>query len=244
MSLFTPHLSLLTHLSFLKNMIKKILAVLGLAVLIVSIVLQLLFPKEAAWMPEDFASPIVAFEFLQTNEEVKAFFGPPTAERTQWLDAMIVGHQVDYLYLVLYGLFLAFWGKLAVEETANKAFYFISILAVVAALSDMVENWQLVAIVEQIEQADFNTELQLLYIFTWLKWGSLALALAGTAWYLSQNGKFGKMLLIISGITLVFACLAFLKRSVNTTYFSLGIVLQFVFLIGLSWRNYFRDLKL
>ena len=220
-------------------MTKKLLAALGLAVFIVSIVLQFLFPTEAAWMPDGISSPIVAFEFLQTSEEVKAFFGPSSSERTKWLNEMIIGHQVDYLYLVLYGLFLAAWGRLAVEETAKKGFYLIVVLAVVASFSDMIENWQLVTIVEQIEQSDFSKELRLLYIFTWLKWGSLALALAGVAVYLFPKEWLGKIFSLVSALTLIWGVFAFIDRTA-VMVFSLGIVLQFVLLIVLSWKRYFQ----
>ena len=57
------------------NLTAKILIfIIGLAVLALSVMLQTTFPKEAAWMPEGFSSPVLAFEFLQTNEEVKQFF--------------------------------------------------------------------------------------------------------------------------------------------------------------------------
>jgi hypothetical protein len=80
---------------------KFIILLLGLSVLGTAILLQNTFPKEAAWMPEGFHTPVLAFEFLKTNEEVKEFFGPDRPERDQFIEQMNKGHQYDTIFLVI-----------------------------------------------------------------------------------------------------------------------------------------------
>lgn len=204
----------------------------GIGIIVVSNILKMFFPSSVAWLPEGFSSPILAFEFLQTNREVLQFFGPASPERDAWVTGMNRGHQVDYLYLVVYGLFLASWGLLGFRKTGNKLFYGIIVLAVVAALSDLMENLQLVNIASNLDAGTFETPLKRLFLFTWLKWGSLAFALAGISVYLFKTGFAGKIYMVVSLATLVLGVIAFINRSAFTGYFTLGITVQFVFLIG------------
>lgn len=222
---------------------QKTLPLLATAVAITSLFLTTLFPSEAAWMPEGFTVPIIAYEFLLTNAEVSQFFGPPSAQRAEWVAGMYKGHQWDSLYLVLYSVFLALWGAYAVQQTRQKWFYAVSLLAILAAVSDIFENRQLVAILEILDTSKFDNELSRLFIFTWLKWGSLAIALAGLSLFTKQRGWLGKIHLGIGVLTLILGVVAFFNRSVVTSWFTVGITMQFLLLIILSFMVYWKDRK-
>ena len=229
-----------TELNQQNRKIELLLFILGIGVAVLSIILGVIFPTEVAWMPRGFTTPIIAFEFLQTNQEVIQFFGADSPERTEWIEKMELGHQVDSLYLVVYGLFLAVWGWYAVKTTSNKLCYVVLLLAGLASVSDALENAQLVAICAKIETGVFTEELDRLYLFTWLKWGSLTFALVSLMPYLYKHSRLGRVISTI-GVMTVIACLfAFLGRS-YTTIFTLGITLQFLLLIVLSIVNLYRS---
>lgn len=204
---------------------------LGGGIVIISLVLQFIFPSEIAWMPEGFSSPIIAFEFLLTSEEVLRFFGPPGEARDSWVEAMVSGHKVDGLYLVVYGFFIVVWGWRAQRSSGHRFFFGVMALAVLASVSDLFENRQLVQMATSLEAGVFDQPLKKLFLFTWLKWGSLTLALGGLSLYFWKNGWLGKAYAVISAITLILGIMAFFNRSILTTYFTLGITLLFLFLI-------------
>lgn len=222
---------------------KYLLPFLALLTLGSSLFISSLFPAEAAWMPEGFQVPIIAYEFLQTEAEVQQFFGAPSTEREAWIAAMYKGHQWDYLYLVIYGVFLAAWGYFAVLQTKNQSFYAICILAVLASLSDVFENFQLVAILSKIDTGGMTSELDKLFLFTWLKWGALALALNGLAFFTTRYFKLGKVHLVIGGVTLLLGIVAFFQRSAVTSWFTFGVTLQFLLLMIMSGAIFGRTKK-
>lgn len=212
----------------------------GLGIIVLSQILGATFPKEIAWMPEGFSSPIIAFEFLQSNKEVIDFFGVEGTQRAEWVQSFLKGHQYDNIYLIIYSFFLIFWAIKAAKNTENKAFYFLIPLALHAGFCDWMENQQLDAISTQLSTLEFTPELNKLFIFTWLKWGSLAIALAILGGSLVKKNILGKVLAVLGAITLVLGFLAFFNRSVVTNFFVLGITGQFVLLIVLAGIDVFK----
>jgi len=222
---------------------KKILVVLGLAVMVFSIVLKFVFPNEASQMPDGFNVPIIAYEFLQTDQEVKAFFGPEGEFRDKLVAAMNLGHALDYFFLVLYSGFLAVWGTFCVRQTSNKLFYLATFLALVAAFGDVFENMQLVKIANSLKKSVFATELKNLFLFTWIKWGAIALAFPIIGSCTFKFGWLGKTITFLSYLTLILGIVAFVDRSMVTVLFTKGISILFLLLIVLSILIYFGKVK-
>ncbi len=216
---------------------KKIIFILGILVIIMSLGLTTVFPQEAAWLPDGFTVPIVAYEFLQSDAEVLQFFGTEPSQQKQLVTAMNKGHQLDYIYLCIYALFLAAWGRYAALEKKQVFFNGIIILAAITAVADIGENIQLVSIANQLESGSFAPQLELLYRFTWLKWGALVLSLLGLSPYTIQQDWLGKTLALISVLTFVLSVFAFAERSILTSYFTKGIALQFLLLVLLISRQ-------
>lgn len=202
-------------------------------IIVINLLMIFLFPSEVAWLPEGFTSPIIAFEFLQTPEEVQKLFGSEGVDRTMYLQKMRVGHLADSFYLIFYSTFLGILGWIAAKRSGHQWLYLIVPLAILAGATDAAENLQLVALTYQLDAGDMLAELRYLHLFTWLKWGSLALGLAGLSIYLYQHGFLGKLYSAVSAITVVLAVLAFMNRSVITSFFTLGIVLLFFLLFVL-----------
>ena len=84
-------------------------------------VLLMVFPSKAPWMMDGFFTPVIAFEFIQSQSEVYQLFGLPgsldqlpmgqmmSQEMTQaMIKAMDLGNRLDYIFMVLYTLFFFF----------------------------------------------------------------------------------------------------------------------------------------
>ncbi len=224
--------------------LKILILILGLGIIVLSLVLRSIFPSTVAWMPEGFSTPIIAYEFLLSSEEVLKFFGPAGPLRDSWVESMVTGHKVDTVYLLVYGLFLVSWGWLALKKSGRNFYFAIILLAVMASVCDWFENKQLVQMATALETQDFDKPLKLLLLFTWLKWGSLALALGGLSAYLWAKGWLGKIYSLVSVLTIVLGFMAFLNRSIINTYFTLGITVLFLLLIVLAvWQIWSGESK-
>ncbi|KAA3633718.1 MAG: hypothetical protein DWQ02_12685 [Bacteroidetes bacterium] len=219
-------------INLIKNRKPEILiSILGLGIIILSLILRSIFPTEVPWMPEGFTTPIIAFEFLLTTSEVLMFFGSAGPEQEALVEAMLTGHKIDNVYLVVYGLFLAGWSLLAARKTRNNFFYLLIFFAILASIGDWYENKQLVLIASNLSWGYFDGTLFELWLCTWLKWGSLSITLAGLSFFTWKQGWTGKIFAVVSAITLILGGIAFFERSAITSYFTLGITLGFVLLI-------------
>jgi len=149
---------------------------LGLLVIGMSIVLMIVFPSKAPWMMDGFFTPIIAFEFVQSQSEVYQLFGlagsPDQLSMTQsMIRAMDFGNRLDYIYMVLYASFLFFFSFVCAKNTGQRYYYAGSMLSFVILVADALENIQLLRITAKIASQDFGKELSLLHCFTWIKWG-------------------------------------------------------------------------
>ena len=113
----------------------RIAGLIGLGVIAMSVVLLVVNPREAVAFPEGFVSPIVAFEFAQTVDDLRLLFGAPGSSAQQALIADFnLGNQLDFVYMLLYGAFLAAFGITAVRVSGNKLGYVAAALAVFPGL--------------------------------------------------------------------------------------------------------------
>jgi len=81
----------------------KKIGFVGAAVITMSLILLAVFPSNGSKLPEGFFTPIIAFEFIQTKAEVfQLFVSTDGTIRREMVDAMNLGNQLDYIYMVLY----------------------------------------------------------------------------------------------------------------------------------------------
>jgi hypothetical protein len=221
-----------THPFFLSGLI-------GLAVIAVSVVSLLLFPQSSPGQIDGINSPIIAFEFAQTVEEIEALFGPAgSAERAALALAMDRGNRLDFLYMLLYSAFMFTFAVQAGRLSGKAWLYAGAVLAVAALLGDVLENVQLLAITAKLDSGAFSVELARLYWFTWLKWGSLAVYFVWMGAWLWGNGRFPTLIALASFLTFLLGLLAFIRRGPITEAFTLAIALMFLLLIIYSfWRK-------
>jgi hypothetical protein len=192
---------------------------LGLAVIMMSVLLLFVFPPKAPSLPEGFLTPIIAFEFIQTKTEVIEMFGGENITmRNEMARAMDLGNRLDYVYT-------------CTRLSENKYYYAGAVLALAVLAADALENVQLLGITVNIATGNFDSQLRLLHLFTWIKWGGIALIfLTLSPWFL-KGGRFSKMIGITGIISFILGVSAYMNRSVINEIFSLSVALMFILMI-------------
>ena len=183
-------------------------------------------------MPDGFLTPIIAFEFIQTKAEVyQLFVNTDGSVHHSMIDAMDLGNRLDYIYMVLYSSFLLLF-CVTCAKLSEKKFYYIGVaISLLVLAGDAMENVQLLSITSGIEFGDFDTQLNFLYLFTWIKWGGIvAIFLILMPWF-ARDGKFSKIIGMAGVVTALLGVLSFLNRSVITEIFCLAVGLMFLFMI-------------
>lgn len=206
---------------------------IGLAVIVMSLVNMTVFPQESPGQIAGIGSPIIAFEFAETPEEIYTLFGANGApEQAAMAAAMDQGNRLDYLYMLLYSGFLFTFAITAVRQTNQRWLYGAAVLALLAFVGDALENVQLLAITGKLASGDFTAELARLHWLTWLKWGSLAtyFVVIGVGLW-RGNGRLAKLIAIAGDVTFLLALVAFFQRGPITEPFTLAIAGMFVLLI-------------
>jgi hypothetical protein len=221
---------------FLQNKPFRTTGFIGIVVIAISLILIGINPKEAPAMPDGFKTPILAFEFVKTNQEVIDLFGSDAETRADLVQAFDLGNNVDFVYMVLYSAFLFSFAATAVKQSGHKLFYLGSLLAAVIFLGDLLENVQLLRITAVIDSGNFDPQLALLPIFTWVKWGGLALYfLLLSPYFFSADAIFPRIIGIVAIFVFALGGSAFLNRSALNETYALSVALMFVLMIGYSF---------
>jgi hypothetical protein len=205
---------------------------LGLAVLMMSVLLFFVFPSKAQSLPEGFFTPIVAFEFVQTSTEVREIFGGENITmRNEMARTMDFGNRLDYVYMCLYSAFLMMASVTCAGLSKNKYYYAGVVLALAVLAADALENVQLLGITMNLATGNFDSQLRLLHLFTWIKWGGIALIfLTLSPWFL-QGNRFSKIIGIMGLISFILGVAAYMNHSVINEIFSLSVALMFMLMI-------------
>ena len=204
----------------------------GLAVIAMSVVLLWVFPAKAPLLPQGFFTPIIAFEFVQTPDEVfQMFGGADPIVRSEMKDAMDLGNRLDYIYMCLYSMFLALFSITCARISKDSYYYIGAALAFVVLAGDAMENVQLIGITANLTTGDIAPYLGLLHMFTWIKWGGLALIFLILFPWFFKNGLFSKIIGAFGIISFILGIGAFLHRSMVNEIFSLSIALIFMLTI-------------
>lgn len=201
-----------------------------------SVAIIAVFPVEAGPLPRGFGSPILAFELAATRAEVETMFGAPgSSQRSDLIRAMDRGNQLDYLFLVLYGSLLCAVA-LGLAPTGSRSLFVTAALAPLSAAADAVENLQLFAITRSLG-GDYAIALERLNVWTRIKWGCLALALAWLAPTLFRGDRFERVVAVVCALTGLSALAAAYQRAYFMELFALCVMLAFLGLVMVAWRR-------
>jgi hypothetical protein len=206
----------------------------GLALLIMSIALLFVFPARLPRLPEGFVTPILAFEFVRTVDDVKIIFGPEDSlGRQETVRAMDLGNRLDYIYMILYAGFLACFSRTCVRVTGRKLFYIPLCLAGLSLAGDALENIQLLGITAGLETMEIEPYLVRLHQMTWVKWGSLALVFLFLVPYFIKGGLYSRIIAGAAVAGALLAVAAFFHRSVLNELF--GATTGILFLLTIIY---------
>ncbi|HPJ33716.1 MAG TPA: hypothetical protein PK358_02700 [Spirochaetota bacterium] len=194
----------------------------GTAVVIMSIFLLTVFPGKAGKLPEGFSTPVIAFEFIKNADEARELFNVPDPAKSRYIiDAMDRGNRLDFIYMVLYSSFLFLFSRKAFKVSRRKLLPAVMILSFIILTGDFLENIQLLAITSKLQNGDFSGEIKLLRIFTWQKWGGLAISCTLLAPYFIKGNLFSKAIAVCGISTGALGLAAFMHRSILNEIFSL-----------------------
>jgi hypothetical protein len=213
--------------------------ILGLGVIAMTLFLAALGPREFGELPPGFFTPVIAFEFAESPSEVWRMFIPLGAA-----DAMDRVNRWDFLYMLLYGLFLVAFSVACARRTGKQFYYFSAALALGIIVVDALENVQLLGLTYRVglDGGHLDDLLLRLKVFTWLKWGGLALYfLLLWPYFRGQAGSLARFLSVIALLPALTAVLAFLRRGVLNELLALSVGLLFVLMTLYAWRQVLAD---
>lgn len=190
--------------------------------------------REGLILPPGYHSPILALELATEPGTIQDMFATLTIQEKERLN---IGTRLDYLFLLSYGLFLAGTALACFRATGSKLFIVAAALSMAALLGDALENLQLFKIFAAPNAADLPGTLHLLHLFTWLKWGSIAIAMALLAIYFFHQPWWGKIMAVLLLVPLLFTVVAFTGNALFAHLMFVGMMIGFLLLIVHSFAR-------
>ncbi|MDB5226890.1 MAG: hypothetical protein JWN78_1083 [Bacteroidota bacterium] len=207
----------------------KIACVLGILLLACAIALLIINPQPQHNLPKEFFTPIIAFEFIRTPQEVKHFFevkNIPCYEQK-----MLLGNWIDYGFMFLYsGLLFCIISGIK-KITQMNVLYIAMLLCVVMLVGDALENFQIYQIIEKYKISDITNNLSCLNIFTWSKWSAIASCFLLISPFFLAGNLFQKLIGILCIICFGLCIAAFLHHGILNEIFALNVVAVFLLLV-------------
>jgi len=155
--------------------IRAYTTVLGIAIIVIGLIMMLTFPVKAN-LPEGFITPIIAFEFAKTEQDLSYLSGASETQRLN-REKMNAGLKWDMAFPFVYGGFLLLLLIQQVISGRRIAWLGIPFAALIIPF-DINENLRLLDIISALNRAETTSDiLPVLHTATWLKWGAIGLAI-------------------------------------------------------------------
>ncbi|MBL8650734.1 MAG: hypothetical protein JNL35_10075 [Sphingopyxis sp.] len=202
--------------------------IFGLFTALFSVHLGQVFPAEAAAMHPGYGTPVLALEFARNEADLFAIFGaegdPMQVAR---LAAMRLGNEQDYIFMLLYGIFLAsgcygLWRELRLRWLLAAV-----ALPVVAALCDAYENWLLLDIQAAFTLGDYSPVMASLPYPVAAKFLALTLTNVAIGYAMMQMGRWWQF----AGTLILIPCLATIMALIAPAAFGWTLTAA----IGAGW---------
>ncbi len=201
--------------------------IFGTGALAMTLFLSIIGPRAVGPLPAGFITPIMAFEFAESEAEVCRLFEPQGSAA-----AMDRVNRWDFLYMTLYNLFLATFALAVAHRTGRRYFYLPAVLALVILFADAQENVQLLGLTYRMELdgGSLTATLGRLHFYTWLKWGGLALYFLLIAPFFRGLVGGWRWVWIAALLPGALAAVAYLNRGLPNELMALSIGLMFLLL--------------
>lgn len=208
---------------------------IGIGVVVVGLIMLALAPSATGPLPRGFFTPIIAFEFARSERAVIELFGPDGSPlRESVLLALRRGTWLDFLFMLLYGSFLFTFARRCAQLSGRRLYVAAAALAVLAVIADALENVQLLQIMNAVEQTNEAGQLLWLQLFTWIKWGSLAVIFLLLIPFLRDSNALGRFVAMIAAVPVVFGVLAYLGPGAITEFFALSVSTTILLLVAFA----------
>lgn len=211
---------------------------LGLGVVAMTLLLTLAGPRPINPLPNGFITPVLAFEFAETETEVRQLFEPiglPAGDAVRRdMDRL---NRLDFAYMALYAGLMATFGLTAARLSGRRLYYGAAAVTLMVLAADILENIQLLNMTNHLASGDFADQLARLQLFTWLKWGGLALYFLMLIPFFNGTVGWGRAGVVLCALPFVLGILAFFNRGLLNELFALSVGLMFIFLTIYSLRR-------
>jgi hypothetical protein len=212
----------------------------GAVLLVITALLVAVLPSEAGHLAPGLRSPILAFELAKSHAEIEALFGDAgSPDRARFVGQMDLGNQIDFAFMVAYASLLSLVAA-GIALVAGRRYFLAAVLAPLAALADVLENLQLFTITASLG-GNYDEALARLAVFTWLKWGGLAFALAWLSPALLRGRLVERVVGVVALVTGLLAIGATIDRTHFAQVFAGSIQLAFVGIWIVAFRNSSRS---
>lgn len=206
--------------------------VFGTLMIITGIILMGFNPLPQNNLPIGFKSVVLAFEFIKTNKEVAHFFKIENLE--EFLYKFMMVNRIDYAFMAFYSIFLASFSFTLYKITKINVLLLAVFLALLAWPSDLLENFQIAKIANNIYGNNDNA-LDLLNIFTWIKWGAICGTLLIISTFFFKKTFFSILTASSCLLSFIFGCISFMHRSLANELMGLFVMLSFLLLYVCAW---------
>ena len=208
--------------------------ILGIGVLAMTLFLSLIGPQETGALPDGFITPIMAFEFAGSEAEVYRLFEPEGSAA-----AMDRVNRWDFLYMALYSALLGTFALAVARRTNQSIFVAAAILALIIFFADVMENIQLLGLTYrmQLDGGSLEATLDRLSVYTWLKWGGLALYFLLLVPYFRDQTGLWRYAWPVAVLPAFFATVAFFTRGLANELMALSVGLMFLMLTVYAWQQ-------
>ncbi len=174
---------------------------------------------------------------MQNTADVIAFFEVDNVEA--YTDKMMLGNKVDYLFMVVYSLFLAFIG-IGLYRVSKLKFILVMaiLLPMIICLSDVLENINIGIIIQSYQIESIDQELRFLNVFTWIKWTGICSLLFIYASLLIKRGGFSTFIGIVNISAFIVCVLSFFFRGALLEAMASLVSLSFLLYFIGAWRGF------
>jgi len=211
---------------------------LGLGALLMTAVLGFIGPRQMGPLPPGFVTPVMAFEFAADPAEVGHLFSVDGAAA-----AMDRVNRWDFLYMALYNGFLVAFALACARRTGHRAYYALAALPLLIWFADALENVQLLAITRVLTTdatepilGQLLPLLDRLRLFTWLKWGGLAIYFVLLWPYFRGRTGWARWIGFVGLLPALLAAVALFRRGPANELMALAIGVMFVLLTVYAWK--------
>lgn len=231
----------------MQNSFLKWAKIIAVFILITASVLLYINPKAENNLPSGFKTPIIALEFIQNKQEIKAFF--QVENKAKYKADLLLGNSIDYLFMTLYSIFLACIALSFKHQLTKIKMVLLLTLCISMLLGDAIENYQIYHLITKFDgQSElfnaitsynyYDIHITWLKLFTWIKWFSIALVFLIIApLFLNIKNNVAKAIGLIGISCFLLSIAAFLFHGVMNELFAMTVSIEFVLLIIFCFIN-------